>query len=56
MEKKEPKPKKICSSEMEFEELFLPETHRKKKLQELISEPEKLREHLKKSVIRPAKK
>ena len=37
MEKKETKPKKVCHSDKEFEELFLPESHEKKKLQEIIN-------------------
>jgi len=56
MEKKEPKPKKVCHSDKEFEELFLPESHEKKKLQEVINAPEKLKEHLTKNIIKPAKK
>ena len=46
MEKKESKGKKICHSDREFEELFLPGSHEKKKMQEAINEPRKLTEHL----------
>jgi hypothetical protein len=46
MEKKESKGKKICHSDREFEELFLPGSHEKKKMQEAINEPGKLTEHL----------
>ena len=56
MEKKETKPKKICHSDKEFEELFLPESLEKKKLQEMINEPEKLKEHLTKDIVKPKKK
>jgi hypothetical protein len=56
MEKKETKPKKVCHSDKEFEELFLPDTHEKKKLQEAINQPEKLTEHLTKDIIKPKKK
>ncbi|HXX55051.1 MAG TPA: hypothetical protein VEI81_03050 [Methanoregula sp.] len=38
--------KKMCRTDSEFEELYLPGTHEKKKIQESIREPEKLREAL----------
>jgi hypothetical protein len=38
--------KKICSTDTEFEELFLPGTHEKKKMQETIKEPGKLKDHI----------
>lgn len=56
MEKKETKLKKVCHSDKEFEELFLPESHEKKKLQEAINDPEKLTEHLTKNIIKRPKK
>jgi hypothetical protein len=56
MEKKETKPKKVCHSDKEFEELFLPRSNEKKKLQEVINEPEKLKEHLTKNIKKPEKK
>jgi hypothetical protein len=56
MEKKETKLKKVCHSDKEFEELFLPESHEKKKLQEAINHPEKLTEHLTKNIIKRPKK
>ncbi len=52
MQKKEEKEtakttgKKICSTDTEFEELFLPGTHEKKKMQEAIKEPGKLKDHI----------
>jgi hypothetical protein len=55
MEKKETKPKKVCHSDKEFEELFLPESHEKRKLQEIINEPKKLTEHLTKDIIKKKK-
>jgi hypothetical protein len=56
MEKKETKPKKVCHSDKEFEELFLPESHEKKNLQEIINEPKKLTEHLTKDLMKAKKK
>ena len=56
MENKETKPKKICHSDKEFEELFLPKSHEKKKMQEVINAPEKLKEHLTKNINNPVKK
>ncbi|HVN73829.1 MAG TPA: hypothetical protein VMT44_04460 [Methanoregula sp.] len=38
--------KKICRTDSEFEELYLPGPHEKKKIQESIREPEKLKEAL----------
>ena len=38
--------RKICRTDSEFEELYLPGTHEKKKIQESIREPEKLKEAL----------
>jgi hypothetical protein len=38
--------KKICSTDTEFEELFLPGAHEKKTMQEAIKEPQKLKEHI----------
>ena len=46
MEKKESKGKKVCHSDREFEELYLPGSHEKRKMQEAIKEPGKLTEHL----------
>lgn len=40
------KNKKICSTDTEFEELFLPDSHEKKKMQEAINEPGKLKDHI----------
>jgi hypothetical protein len=38
--------KKICSTDTEFEELFLPGAHEKRKMQEAIREPQKLKDHI----------
>ncbi|HUH79525.1 MAG TPA: hypothetical protein VLY83_06480 [Methanoregula sp.] len=38
--------KKVCRTDSEFEELFLPGTHEKKKIQETVREPEKLKESI----------
>ena len=38
--------KKICSTDTEFEELFLPGAHEKKKMQEALREPQKLKDHI----------
>ena len=40
------KSKKICSTDIEFEELFLPGAHEKRKMQEAIKEPGKLKDHI----------
>ena len=54
MQKKDTKPmgRKICSTDTEFEELFLPDSHEKKKMQEAIREPEKLKDHILKRMRR----
>ena len=56
MEKKDTKAKKICHTDREFEELFLPGSLEKKKMQEAINEPEKLTDHLTKNIIKRTKK
>jgi hypothetical protein len=56
MEKKDTKAKKICHTDREFEELFLPGSLEKKKMQEAINEPEKLTDHLTKNIIKRSKK
>ena len=40
------KGRRVCSSEKEFEELFLPGTHEKKTIEETVQEPGKLKESL----------
>jgi hypothetical protein len=37
--------KRVCHSDAEFEEMFLPGVHEKKNIQEAIREPERLKEH-----------
>jgi hypothetical protein len=56
MEKKEPSQKKVCHSDKEFEELFLPGSLKKKKMQEAINEPGKLTEHLTENILQRKKK
>ena len=41
---------RICHSDKEFEEMFLPAALEKKKIQERIREPEKLKEHFLKKI------
>ncbi len=55
MEKKEDKPKKVCHSDKEFEELFLPGLARNKKMQQAINDPGKLKEHLKENILKHKK-
>jgi len=42
--------KRICHSDREFEEMFLPGALEKKKIEERIREPEKLKEHFLKKI------
>jgi hypothetical protein len=55
MEKKDEKEKKVCHSDKEFEELFLPGLARTKKMQQAINDPKKLKEHLKENLLKHKK-
>ncbi len=55
MEKKDEKEKKVCHSDKEFEELFLPGLARTKKMQQAINDPKKLKEHLKENLLKHRK-
>ena len=44
--KDEKETRRICRTDTEFEEIFLPGTHEKKKMQEAIREPEKLKDRI----------
>ena len=42
--------KRLCSTDTEFEKLYLPGTHEKKKIQEVIRDPGLLKEHILKGI------
>jgi len=46
----------ICRSESEFEEVFLPRTHERKKREKVLSEPESFGKHLETELVRCIRK
>ena len=43
---------RVCRSEKDFEDMFLPELHRKKKQRKAMETPEQFGEHLKGELVR----
>jgi len=56
MNKKEIKTTIICRSEVEFEKIFLPLTHEKKKREKAMKEPKSFGEHLKEELTKRFRK
>lgn len=56
MENKRKRKAKICRSESEFEEVFLPKTHERKKREKALLEPESFGKHLENELVRCIRK
>jgi len=56
MAQKNQKPKRICHSAKEFEQMFLPKTHARKHQETVMKDPAKFGEHLKEKLIKSIRK